>query len=317
MAVTLPNLRNLNLKGRTKSVASYLNGRVDFRFTRHPAFRWGLIAAVAVYLILGVIVSWKVYKVKSESLAIRRVLTIYPLPAVIMPTDIISVRNYLDQLSYIRHFAEQTKEPLPSDDQVRQQLIGQLIETRLLIHETQKNGIKVTRADVDAVYQRIAEANGGPQELKKLLNDLYGISEKSFRIVIRDQLLREKIRKELLTQVEVKHILMQDQKKAQEVLDQIKADPTKFDELAKQNSQDTATRDKGGKIDFFGRGIMTPPFEEAAFKLGKGELSPELIKTDFGYHILMVTDKKGRVDKTYDTYLKELKEKKKAWVIYK
>jgi foldase protein PrsA len=295
----------------------YLNGKVTNKFVNHPAVRWGVLGAIIVYLAVGAVTGWKTYKVKSESLNIRRILTVYPFPAVLMPQDVILVRDYLDQLSYIRHFAEKTKQPLPADKDLRVQLTDQLIETRLLLRELKRHGSKVTKADIDAVYGKIAESNGGEQELTKLLTDLYGMKKNDFRLVIRDQLLREKIQSEVLTQVQVKHILITDEARAKDVLEQIKKDPAKFDELAKQYSEDTATRDNGGDLGFIGRGVFDPAFEEAAYKLQKDQLNDGVVKSQFGFHIIKLVDRKGTVDKNYADYLKELRSKKKIWVVYK
>ena len=68
----------------------------------------------------------------------------------------------------------------------------------------------------------------------------------------------------------------------------------KFAELAKANS-DCPSKDKGGDLDFFAHGMMVKEFDEAAFKLPLGEVS-EPVKTQFGYHLIMVTDKKEAVE---------------------
>jgi parvulin-like peptidyl-prolyl isomerase len=305
------------LKDIWKAINRYLDGNVRMGWLEHPAVRWALVAIVGIYLLVGAIVGWKVYKAKAESTNVRRTLVVYPFPAVIMPTDIILVRDYLNQLKYIRHFADATKKPLPADKDLRTQLINQMIETRLLLHANRKYGVKVTKADIDAAYKKITDSNGGPTEVNKLLNDLYGMNEKEFRLLIRDQLLREKVKKDVLVQVQAKHILMSDQKKAQDVLNQVKADPSKFDALAKQYSEDTASRDKGGDLGFFGRGVMDPAFEDAAFKVKKGDVVPDLVKTKFGYHIIMVTDRRGKVDQKYEDFISTLRKQQKVWVILK
>ena len=78
-------------------------------------------------------------------------------------------------------------------------------------------------------------------------------------------------------------------KKALEVLEELKKSPDKFAALAKQYSQDPGSANKGGDLDFFGRGAMVKPFEDVAFTLPKGQMS-DLVETDFGYHIIKVTD---------------------------
>lgn len=306
-----------NLQSAWKATDRYLNGSVNLKLVDHPAFRWGLIGLASLYLVVGGVVGWKVYKVKAESTNIRRILAVYPMPAVLMPQDVILVRDYLNQLKHIRHFAEKTKNPLPPDNELRSQLINQMIETRLLLHANRSHGIRVSKDDIDAAYKKIADANGGPQEVKKLLSDLYGMNEGEFRLLIRDQLLREKVRNDLLVRVQPKHILIRDEAKAKEVLEKVKKEPAKFDEFAKEFSEDTANRDKGGDLGLISRGVMVKPFEDAAFKLKKDEISPEVVKSDYGFHIIKVVDRRGEIDQSYQDFITDLRKKAKAWILMK
>ena len=74
--------------------------------------------------------------------------------------------------------------------------------------------------------------------------------------------------------------------KAEQLLQQVRLNPAKFAELAKQNSQDPGSAANGGDLGFFGRGMMVKPFEDATFALKQqGEIT-ELVKSDFGYHII-------------------------------
>jgi peptidyl-prolyl cis-trans isomerase D len=84
--------------------------------------------------------------------------------------------------------------------------------------------------------------------------------------------------------------------KAEGLLAQARKKPGDFAKLAKENSQDPGSAAKGGDLNFFGKGMMVKPFEETAFKLKKGEIS-DLVQSDFGYHIIMVTDTKGAATK--------------------
>lgn len=76
--------------------------------------------------------------------------------------------------------------------------------------------------------------------------------------------------------------------KAEELLAQLKKDPAAFARLAQQNSQDPGSAAKGGDLDWFGRGMMVPAFEQSAFSLKEGEISG-LVRSDYGYHIIKVT----------------------------
>ena len=80
--------------------------------------------------------------------------------------------------------------------------------------------------------------------------------------------------------------------KAQSILDAIKKNPASFADAAKKNSQDPGSAVKGGDLGFFARGAMVKPFEDAAYALKKGDISG-LVQSDFGFHIIQLTDIKS------------------------
>ncbi|WNJ95504.1 peptidylprolyl isomerase [Vibrio ruber] len=86
-------------------------------------------------------------------------------------------------------------------------------------------------------------------------------------------------------QRKVSHILVNDEKQADAILKQLK-DGADFSKLAKEDSQDPGSATKGGELDWFEKGVMDPAFEEAAFALKNvGDLS-DVVKSNFGYHII-------------------------------
>ena len=77
--------------------------------------------------------------------------------------------------------------------------------------------------------------------------------------------------------------------KAEELLKSVKAKPASFAEVARKNSQDPGSALKGGDLDFLGRGAMVKVFEDAVFSMKKSDIS-DLVESEFGYHIIQVTD---------------------------
>lgn len=108
-------------------------------------------------------------------------------------------------------------------------------------------------------------------------------------------------------QVEARHILLRtDEKNEAEVakkIAQIKKEvtPKNFSALAKKYTEDPSGKDNGGYLNWFGRGAMVPPFESVAFSLKPGTIS-EPVKTDFGYHIIYVLNKKEAKDAELKDY---------------
>ena len=106
-------------------------------------------------------------------------------------------------------------------------------------------------------------------------------------------------------QVRASHILLKTEgkddaavkKQAEDLLAQIKKGAN-FEELAKKHSEDEASAAKGGDLDFFNKGAMVPEFDKVAFALPPGQMTQELVKTSYGYHIIKVTDKRAASQKT-------------------
>lgn len=123
---------------------------------------------------------------------------------------------------------------------------------------------------------------------------------------------RVKVRHILLKTHAEKHDDAQVEARAQDLLKQIRAGGD-FAELAKKNSEDTASAVRGGELDWISRGQTVKPFEDSAFSLKPGETS-NLVKTIYGFHILQVEQKESAGVKQFaevkDTLAAEYKKRK-------
>jgi len=89
--------------------------------------------------------------------------------------------------------------------------------------------------------------------------------------------------------VEAAHILVKDEASAEAIIKQLE-DGADFAKLAKEQSTGPAASN-GGDLGWFGKGLMVQPFEDAAFSLKKGEFTKKPVKTQFGWHVILVKDK--------------------------
>ena len=174
--------------------------------------------------------------------------------------------------------------------QAGKQVLNNMVMEKVLI----KN-YKVEDKDVDKKFDEMKKQYG--DQFDTLLKQ-QGIKEETLKNGVRAQLAQEKAIEKTITDKELKenykpeikasHILVKDEATAKKVKEEL-GQGKSFEELAKQYSEDTGSKEKGGDLGFFGPGKMVKEFEEAAYKLKKDEVS-EPVKSQFGYHIIKVTD---------------------------
>lgn len=144
------------------------------------------------------------------------------------------------------------------------------IQYLVLDLEAAKKNIAVSEADLQSYYQQNSARFGSKEERRAshiLITAPTGASAAD----------REKARA-----------------KAEQLLAEVKKTPASFADVARKNSQDPGSAEKGGDLDFVTRGAMVKPFEDALFALKKGEIS-NIVETEYGYHILLLTDIKPTV----------------------
>jgi peptidyl-prolyl cis-trans isomerase D len=120
-------------------------------------------------------------------------------------------------------------------------------------------------------------------------------------------------------QIRASHILLKTEGKdeatvrqqAEDILKQAKAPGADFAALATKYSEDEGSKTKGGDLDFFARGRMVPEFENTAFAMQPGQIS-DLVKSQFGFHIIKLTDKKPAATRPFDEVRMQI-EDQLAW----
>jgi peptidyl-prolyl cis-trans isomerase C len=166
--------------------------------------------------------------------------------------------------------------------------------------------------------QRLAVGHGLDEPIeywrRRALRDAY--FDKSIREAISDADAKKFYEKEMGSlksdqEVRARHILVDSKDKAREVYEKL-AHGSDFARLAKEYSKDPGSKDQGGDLGFFGRGQMVPQFEDAAFRLKKGEIS-EPFESQFGWHIVRLDDRRQRSAPAFEA----VKERVVASMIHK
>lgn len=168
-------------------------------------------------------------------------------------------------------------------EQGRKQLINDLVNEELFYLFAKENDIDQEEGFKKEVEQM--KANLLKQyALKKFLSDVKIEDEE-----VRNYYEENKEQFKTPESVKASHILVDTEEKANEILGEIK-EGLSFEEAAKKYSK-CPSKEKGGDLGFFSKGRMVPEFEQAAFDMEKGAVS-EPVKTQFGYHLIKVDDKK-------------------------
>lgn len=290
-----------------------------FRLRRNfrSIFVFCLLVIAAIYILAGVYFGLQIYTKSTNTGVVRLVSNFYPFPAAVVGGRLVWAKDYLQQLNYIENFAAKTKQSLPEAKVLHQQIMDQLIEYRMIEFQSLKYGVSVTPGNVRDAYQKIVDQAGGKTEVKKVLSELYGMSESQFKSLVRQQVLKEKVQNEVIAQIKVLHIYIKDENRAKEVTEKARKGD-KFEDLAKQYSEDVKSRDNGGDIGWIARGQLVadnkplPEFDEAAFKANVNEIVGP-IKTAAGFEIAKIMDRKGYVQKSYNDWIIELKNETKIW----
>ncbi|MDA1637114.1 peptidylprolyl isomerase PrsA [Bacillus cereus group sp. TH177-1LC] len=157
---------------------------------------------------------------------------------------------------------------------------------------------KVSEDDVDKEVQKAKSQYG--DQFKNILKNNGLKDEADFKNQIKFKLAMNEAIKKSVTEKDVKdhykpeikasHILVSDENEAKEIKKKLDAGAS-FEELAKQESQDLLSKEKGGDLGYFHSGAMTPEFETAAYKLKIGQIS-DPVQSPNGYHIIKLTGKK-------------------------
>lgn len=217
-------------------------------------------------------------------------------------------------------------------DEFKEDILNRMIQDELIYQKAEEKKLVPSDKEVNEQFEEFKKSIGDNGEYMKSLKDA-GIDEAFLKDQMKKDVAiqnysteyikniktsedvlnkyyndnKEEFRKE---EVRASHILISTQdaegkpladkekaekkKKAEDILAKVKAGED-FAKLAKENSEDPGSAKNGGDLNFFGKGVMVPEFENTAFSLEKGKIS-DLVESQFGYHIIKVTDKINEIN---------------------
>jgi peptidyl-prolyl cis-trans isomerase C len=194
--------------------------------------------------------------------------------------------------------------PQPPGDARKEAIVAYLIDVAILAQAASAKKLETSPEYVS----RLAYAKNKVL-METLLNDITktAATEAEMKKLYDESVAKMQPEEE----VRARHILVKTEAEAKDVLAKVKGGAD-FEKLAREISIDPSAKANGGDLEYFTKGQMVAEFSEAAFKLDKGQVS-EPVKTQFGFHIIKVEDKRTKPLPKYD----EVKEQVQAFVVRK
>ncbi len=211
--------------------------------------------------------------------------------------------------------------------EIKKKVLDSMIRDIIALQQAEKSNVSLKNGQLEETIAQLEQYHGGKDALDNYLKN-QDMDRAQFTELLKEQLIINNLKEKLTSDITVtdddvkkyynenkemfklsspeiraSHILLKTEEEAKKVLSQLK-EGKDFAELAKKYSTDSATSAEGGDLGFFGKGQMIPEFEKAAFALKPGEIS-DIVKSEFGYHIIKVTGERSSLKlEDVETYIK-------------
>ncbi len=263
-------------------------------------FATGLVSILAVALVGSALIG--IYRVYAKadtnnfSLVVAKALR---LPVMKVNGQSVLFSNYAEDMRAIQKLvafdkANNGNSASLTSEQMSDQVLWRLANNILVKEAAAKYGVKVETKDVEDLKANLLKQFKDEAEIEKEIQQRYGwtyaqYEEKVIKNFVLQQKIGDKIQGDQKAREEIRN-------KALSILNDIKAGKD-FSEEAKKYGED-GTKSNGGDLGWFGKGDMVPEFENAVYALKAGEITQDLVETEYGYHIIKLDERK--TEKTKD-----------------
>ncbi len=265
-------------------------------------FVYGLVGILVLAIVGSASVG--VYRVYAKAdtdkftLAVAKILR---LPIMKVNGERVLYSDYADDLkaihvlvAYDKTTGGQNGASTLTEEQMSDQVLWRLTNSILVKNAAAKYGVTVEQKDIDDLTANLLKQFKDTSEIEKEIETRYGWTFAQYQEkVIKNYILQQKITDKIQTDATAREAI---RSKAAQVLADIKGGKD-FATEAKIYGED-GTKDNGGDLGWFGKGDMVPEFEKAVFALKPGEITQDLVETQYGYHIIKLEEIK--TDKAKD-----------------
>ena len=257
-------------------------------------FAYGLAGILAV-AILGS-VGFGVYRVYAKAATDKFTVTvakILRLPAMKVNGEPVLYTDYAEDLGAIHTLVAYDKanggnNASLTEEQMSDQVLWRLANNILIKEAAAKYNVKAEAKDVDNIKANLLKQFKDENEINSEIQKRYGWTFAEYQVkVINNYVLQQKISEKIQADQSGREEI---RNKALVVLNEIKAGKD-FAAEATQYGED-GTKAKGGDLGWFGKGDMVPEFEKAVYALKPGEMTKDLVETQYGYHIIKLNEVK-------------------------
>ncbi|EKD76405.1 MAG: PPIC-type PPIase protein [uncultured bacterium] len=265
-------------------------------------------AVVLGLLILAPFVTTSVmlYSTKTTNRFTDVMTQYFPFPAAIVNGNWLLYRDYAadaqDAIDLTDKFSSDPNllaqlGTVPTAAETAQEEYDRLISVLVLQQTADGLGVTITQDDIDSLYENqvLSQVGGDESQVEATLTELYGWTVAEFKEkVVRELVLRQALSKYLFDN-KVSEYINPAKDRLVEIQSQITADPTKFADLAKANSEDSSATE-GGDLGWFAKGVMVESFETAAFALTEPNQVSDIVQTQYGFHLIQLIERKAATD---------------------
>jgi peptidyl-prolyl cis-trans isomerase SurA len=289
------------------------------KMLRLATFATGLVAAASF---------WSALPAQAQALDAGAGETVDTIAAVVN-NGVITQRELDMRVGLITHRLQQQHAPIPPADQLRQQVLNQMVLERIQLQKAREDGINVDDATVQKTLERLAQANNMPLDIYRARIEAEGVPWSTFTSDAKTELILSRLREKevdskitasdaevanyvasqrgptagLTSDLHFEHIMLKAPRNASQTdieAAQSKADAllqqavggADFEKLAKANSQ-AADASKGGDMGFQPPAKLPAEFVTAAATLRPGQVNPSVIRTDDGFEIVRLVERRS------------------------
>ncbi len=245
------------------------------------------IVIVLIILALAGVVAW-LYTGNLTSTK-EKVFRTLPLPVAMVQTTNITSKQLFARVDLAKKVLEATGQ---SEENIEQQLLDQLIETKKINVVASSHGVRTTNDDIENSYKAIIKKfpDSNEEQFAKSLQENYGMDVNTFKNeVVKQQVLQDNLKLWFAQQESLNN---KQYEKARDLIKQIDSG-TSFEEVAKKYSQDMATKDFAGDSGFVKFGDMLPEFKSGIKDLAVG--NTKIVASRYGIHVIKVNGIEGDV----------------------